>query len=475
MAFWTYILRCSDGNYYTGHTDDLDRRIAEHHGGFFRNCYTHDRRPLEVVWVDEYQTRYEALENERRIKGWSRAKKEALIERDWAKLSFYAIPPKERASASLGRIPRLRSGRTGKGEEELKAQAPPFLTYMLRCADTSYYVGHTDDLDLALVQHRQGTRDEYTAKRLPVELAWSAPFEDRDAAFAAERRLKGWTRSKREALVAGDQALALQLTSKAPVSRVSGKAQAGRGVTVPRESQPVIILVRPQLGENIGKAARAMLNFGLTEIRLVAPRDGWPNPSAGPAAAGANVVLERAQVFDTLAEAVADCAHVYATTVRKRGVTKPVVTPEEAAAAIHRGPGRSALVFGPERSGLDTDDVALARAIITVPINPEFASLNLAQAVILCAYEWSKGTGLAQPTLEDILPPAPQEELEGMIRQMEAMLEPRGYYEPAIRAEVTRRTLRTMLTKPGWNHLEVRTMRGVLRTLLRKPIIRDCP
>lgn len=232
---------------------------------------------------------------------------------------------------------------------------------------------------------------------------------------------------------------------------------------------PVIVLVRPQLGENIGKAARAMLNFGLTEMRLVTPRDGWPNPSAGPAAAGADLVLERAAVFDSLAEAVADCAHVYATTVRKRGVTKPVVTPEQAAQAIHRDAGRSALVFGPERSGLETDDVALARAIVTVPINPEFGSLNLAQAVILCAYEWSKQTALAQPTVEDLLPPAPQEELEGMIRQFEEMLLPTGYFRPAGRAVTTRRTLRNMLTKPGWNHLEVRTMRGVLSSLRRGP------
>lgn len=232
--------------------------------------------------------------------------------------------------------------------------------------------------------------------------------------------------------------------------------------------QPAIVLVRPQLGENIGKAARAMLNFGLTDLRLVAPRDGWPNPSAGPAAAGANVVLERAAVFDSLAEAVADCAHVYATTVRKRGVTKPVLTPEEAAQAVHREVGRSAYVFGPERSGLETDDVALARAIVTVPINPEFGSLNLAQAVILCAYEWSKNAGLVQPTLEDLLPPAPQEELEGMIGQLEAMLDARNYFFPPARAEATRLTLRTVLTKPGWNHLEVRTIRGILSTLEKR-------
>ncbi|PZU18427.1 RNA methyltransferase [Qipengyuania sp. YIM B01966] len=234
-------------------------------------------------------------------------------------------------------------------------------------------------------------------------------------------------------------------------------------------AKPVIVLVRPQLGENIGKAARAMLNFGLSEMRLVAPRDGWPNPAAGPAAAGADSVLAGVKVFSSLAEAVADCEHVYATTVRKRGVTKPVLTPEQAAREVHAQAGRSAYVFGPERSGLETDDVALARAIVTVPINPEFGSLNLAQAVILLAYEWSKSAALVQPTAEDTLPPAPQAELEALIAHFETLLEPRGYFRPATRTEATRRTLRAMLTKPAWNHLEVRTMRGVLSALGKPP------
>ncbi len=230
---------------------------------------------------------------------------------------------------------------------------------------------------------------------------------------------------------------------------------------------PVIILVRPQLGENIGKAARAMLNFGLTELRLVSPRDGWPNPDAGPAAAGADLVLEQAQVFETLAEALADCAHVYATTVRKRGQVKPVATPEEAAATIHASEGRSAILFGPERAGLESDDVAVARTIITVPINPEFGSLNLAQAVILVAYEWSKSQALASPPSTLLDPPALQEELDGMIGQLDALLEPVGYYFPPERAHVDRRSLRSLLTKPGWSSQEVRTLRGVLRSLAR--------
>ena len=233
--------------------------------------------------------------------------------------------------------------------------------------------------------------------------------------------------------------------------------------------QPIIVLVRPQLGENIGKAARAMLNFGLVEMRIVAPRDGWPNPSAGPTAAGADRVLDQAKVFDTTAEAVADCSHIYATTVRKREDAKPVVTPEAAAAEMQSRPGRSAILFGREASGLDTQDVAMASAILTVPINPEFGSLNLAQAVILCAYEWSKSQPLIQPTIERELPPAPQSDLDDLIKHFEDLLEPKGYFLPETRAEATKRTLRNVLTRPRWNHLEIRTLRGVLSSFSREP------
>ena len=374
MAFWAYIVRCSDGSYYVGHTDDLELRIAQHHVGHFPDCYTFSRRPLELVWASDFPSRIEALETERRIKGWSRVKKEALIREDWAAL------------------------------QRLAARKQSFETNPQPAASD----------------------------------------------FPQDERIKE---------------MPINPTSVRAEEAVKPKAEQPSRST----AAPVIVLVRPQLGENIGKAARAMLNFGLTEMRLVAPRDGWPNPSAGPAAAGADIVLEKAQVFETLAEAVADCAHVYATTVRKRGVTKPVLTPEEAAQAVHRDAGRSAYVFGPERSGLETEDVALARAIVTVPINPEFGSLNLAQAVILLAYEWSKNADLAQPPAEDLLPPAPQQELEGLIEQMETLLEPTNYFFPEIRAAATRLTLRNMLTKPGWNHLEVRTMRGVLSALAKGP------
>lgn len=232
---------------------------------------------------------------------------------------------------------------------------------------------------------------------------------------------------------------------------------------------PVIVLVRPQLGENIGKAARAMLNFGLTELRLVAPRDGWPNPDAGPAASGADIVLAEATVFETLAEAVADCTTIYATTVRKRGVTKPVLGPEEAAREVHANAGRSAYVFGPERSGLETDDVALAHTIVTVPINPKFGSLNLAQAVILLAYEWSKGIALASPPEAPLDPPAPHDEMEQLIQHFVGDLDAAGYFFPADRKAATLRTLRTTLTKTGWSHNDIRMMHGIITILGRTP------
>jgi tRNA/rRNA methyltransferase len=228
---------------------------------------------------------------------------------------------------------------------------------------------------------------------------------------------------------------------------------------------PVIVLVRPQLGENIGKAARAMLNFGLTEMRLVDPRDGWPNPMAGPTSAGADIVIDQAQVFTTLADAIADIPNVYATTVRKRGVTKPVVSPVQAAQEFLGSSGRNAILFGTERSGLDTAEVASARKIITVPINADFGSLNLAQAVILCAYEWSKTGDLASPTALPIEPAAPQGELDGMIGQLFAMLDERGYFYPEERTAVTQITLRNLMTKPAWNSGEVRTVRGILSVL----------
>lgn len=229
---------------------------------------------------------------------------------------------------------------------------------------------------------------------------------------------------------------------------------------------PAIVLVRPQLGENIGTAARAMLNFGLADLRLVSPRDGWPNPAAGPAAAGADRVIAAARVYDSVAAAVADCAEVYATTVRRRGIVKPVLAPAAAAARIARDGVASAILFGPERAGLETDDVALARNIITVPVNPEFSSLNLAQTVILVAYEWSKhAAGLVQPTMLEAVPPAPHGELEAMLGQLDAMLTAAGFFFPPDKVPATKQLIRTLMTRAGWSSHEVRTLRGMLAAL----------
>jgi tRNA/rRNA methyltransferase len=237
--------------------------------------------------------------------------------------------------------------------------------------------------------------------------------------------------------------------------------------------KPVIVLVRPQLGQNIGKTARAMLNFGLSEMRLVAPRDGWPNPDAGPAASGADIVLEQAAVFETAEQAVADCNLVFASTVRRRDLVMPVVAPDEMADRIGASTERSAILFGPERSGLETEEVALANAIVTVPINPDFGSLNLAQAVIILAYEWSRRARLAQPTVKESEPQAPHRDLEGLIGHLNDELEAKGYFHPRSRTQATKNTLRTILTKAGWSSREIKAVRGIIRALVDPPRRRD--
>ena len=343
-----------------------------------------------------------------------------------------------------------------------------FYAYILRCSDGSYYVGHSEDLEARIGAHQSGLIPGYTQKRLPVHLVWSQDFHGRDEAVAAERQIKGWSRAKKEALIRGDweavQLLSRKLFLRYAASTGSAATQDERVGGIQAE-KPIVILVRPQLGQNIGKAARAMLNFGLTELRLVAPRDGWPNPDAGPAASGADQVLDRATVFETTAEAIADCGIVYASTVRRRDLVMPVVGPEDMAREIHAAGGRTAILFGPERSGLESEDVALASRIVTVPINPEFGSLNLAQAVILLAYEWSRGAELAQPTMKELEPPAPMGELEGLIGQLDEELESAGYFFPRDRAQATKATLRTILTKASWSSREVSALRGVIRAL----------
>ncbi len=235
--------------------------------------------------------------------------------------------------------------------------------------------------------------------------------------------------------------------------------------------KPAIILVRPQRGENIGKAARAMYNFGLTDLRLVAPRDGWPNPDAGPSAAGAGVVIDEAKVFETVEEAVADCTHVYATTVRERGMPKAVVTPAEAAKQMHgmiSGGERPAILFGPERSGMTNADVALADTILTAPVNPDYGSLNLAQAVILVSYEFFQrgdATPEHQPSHPEGL--ADKAEIVGLMEHIEGELEQKGYFRSEGRRDSQRRTIRNLIQNAGFSSQEVQTMRGIVKALAK--------
>ncbi|MFT3690291.1 RNA methyltransferase [Paenirhodobacter sp.] len=237
---------------------------------------------------------------------------------------------------------------------------------------------------------------------------------------------------------------------------------------------PVFVLVRPQMGENIGAAARAMLNFSLTSLRLVDPRDGWPNPKAVAMASGAAAqVLDHAGVFPETARAVEDCDFVFATTARGRELTKPIYTPEAAMAEAHariRAGQRVAVLFGPERTGLENDDIARANAIITVPVNREFFSLNLAQAVLLTAYEFSRGVhgapavdpGLAGADVASAI------EVEKLGDHYEEKLDAAGFFFPEDKAPSMKRNLRNMWSRFGLTRADVQTLHGMLRQITRR-------
>ncbi len=235
---------------------------------------------------------------------------------------------------------------------------------------------------------------------------------------------------------------------------------------------PLMVLVRPQMGENIGAAARAMLNFGCARMRLVAPRDGWPNPKATAMASGASPVLERAGVFAGLSEAVADCDYVYATTARGRGLTKPVRTPERAmmeAREMVAAGKRVAVLFGPERAGLENEDVARANAIITVPVNPAFYSLNLAQCVLLVGYEFMRQGHEVPPEVLELAGGdfATAIEREKLADHVEGVLEQAGFFFPTEKAARMRLNLRNMWGRLMLTRADVQILHGMLRQLAR--------
>jgi len=236
--------------------------------------------------------------------------------------------------------------------------------------------------------------------------------------------------------------------------------------------QPAFVLVRPQMGENIGAAARAMWNFGLDRMRIVAPRDGWPNPKAVAMASGAGRLLDEAQLCAATPDAIGDCVYVFATTARARGLSKPVFTPEQAmriAAEKIAGGEKVAVLFGPERAGLENDDIARANAVINVPVNPDFTSLNLAQCVLLTSYEWQRARGQAVAERKDTAKAdwAGQIEVEKLAAHYQERLDQAGFFFPEAKAEGMKINLRNMWSRMPLTRADVQMLHGVMRQMLR--------
>lgn len=233
---------------------------------------------------------------------------------------------------------------------------------------------------------------------------------------------------------------------------------------------PAIILADPQLGENIGMVARAMLNSGLGDLRLVRPRDGWPNPRAHAAASGADAVVEAAEVFDTTVAAISGLTHVYAATARPRDMIKPVLTPRRAAADIRRAIGEGAqvgILFGSERAGLDNDDVALADTVIQIPLNPGFRSLNLSHAVAIISYECFQA---GDDTAAEFLPEgrtqaATKGELVNFFERLEAALDACGFFHVVEKRSIMVRNIRNIFQRAGLMEQEVKTLHGIVSCL----------
>src|ERR1700744_2754929 len=244
------------------------------------------------------------------------------------------------------------------------------------------------------------------------------------------------------------------------------KTKAGREL-----AGPIVILVEPQLGENIGMAARAMGNFGLTRLRIVNPRDGWPNVHATRSAAGADHILEKVELFDPVAQAVADCTLLFATTARAHDQAKPVVAPEGAAreivAHIGQGTGEVGILFGRERSGLLNEEVAIANRIITYPVNPGFASLNLAQAVLLMGYEWFKlATSGALPfAMPERSEPASQHQMQAFFDNLVRELDKVEFLRPAEKRETMLVNLRNIFTRMDPTKQDMHTLHGVVMAI----------
>jgi tRNA/rRNA methyltransferase len=249
-----------------------------------------------------------------------------------------------------------------------------------------------------------------------------------------------------------------------------GRASKGRAIAA---IAPTIILVRPQLGENIGMAARAMLNCSLSSLRLVSPRDGWPNPKAQRAASGADVVLEEAALFDTVEGAVADLERVVATTARNRELTQRILTPRRAASEMRSWVGEGekvGILFGPERTGLTNDDMVHADTALSIPLNPQFSSLNIAQAVLLVAYEWAAaGEGTpAERLSEHATRPATKDEILNLFAHLERALDQSGFLRNKAMRPAMVHNLRAFLQRAAMTEQEVRSFHGVIKYLAKQ-------
>ncbi len=234
---------------------------------------------------------------------------------------------------------------------------------------------------------------------------------------------------------------------------------------------PMVVLVEPQLGENIGAAARAMANFGLSRLRLVKPRDGWPNERARWLASGADRLIDSAELFETVGEAIADCTFVLATTARAHDQAKPVYSPEQAAQTmaprVQAGEG-VAILFGRERWGLENDEVSLADCIVTFPINPAFASLNLAQAVSLVSYEWFKhiSAGVLPFAMPNKSPPAPKQQLAAFFATLERELDRVEFFRPPDKRDTMLINLRNIFARMEPTKQDIQTLHGVVMSIV---------
>ena len=237
---------------------------------------------------------------------------------------------------------------------------------------------------------------------------------------------------------------------------------------MPKNNRPVVILVQPQMGENIGAVARAMGNFGLSELRLAAPRDGWPNPKAVEMAAGAESIITNTAIYPDFMAAMHDVQLAYATTARPRDMEKRVVDPRTAMAEItgHSASGNKvALVFGPERTGLANEDITLCDTLITIPTSEENRSLNIAQSAVLIGYEWLCAQTDAMQVTRELPDMAPQEEWHGLFSQLEGYLDAADYFRVVHKKQVMWQNVQNMLLRSRLSAQEVRTFRGMLRAL----------